>query len=89
MTSIPVTLMVCAIGLAFVLAGPADAAKARKKPKQVATTAIVHAKPHYRGAHLFPPGPVMFGNEILGDDPDPFIRQQLLRDLGPRFGPND
>jgi hypothetical protein len=88
MTSLPVKLMVSAIGLAFVLSAmPADAAKARKHKKHVAAhAATVTAKSGYRGTNLFPAGPIYHANDYLGDDPDPFIRSQLLRDLGAHYG---
>ena len=90
MTSLPIKMLVTAVGLAVVLASPADAAKARKHRKQVTIhTAPVMVNMRYRGTNLFPPGPVMFGNEYLGDDPDPFIRSQLLRDVGAHFGGSD
>ena len=40
----------------------------------------------YRGANLFPVGPIYHGQDYLGDDPDPFIRSQIYRDLGARYG---
>jgi hypothetical protein len=89
MASLAVKLMVSAIGLAFVLAAaaPADAAKARKHKKHVAAHATeVVVNPRYRGTNLFPAGPVYNGNDYLGDDPDPFIRLQILRDLGAHYG---
>jgi len=44
----------------------------------------------YRGVNLFRPGPIIYGNnEYLGDDPDPFIRSQIQRDLGAHFGGHD
>jgi hypothetical protein len=88
MASLPVKLMVSAIGLAFVLAAaPADAAKARKHKKHVASHAAkVTANSRYWGTNLFPAGPVYNGNDYLGDDPDPFIRLQILRDLGAHYG---
>ena len=89
MASLAVKLMVSAIGLAFVLAdaAPADAAKGRKHKKHVAAHATeVVVNPRYRGTNLFPAGPVYNGNDYLGDDPDPFIRLQILRDLGAHYG---
>ena len=72
--------------VAFILAASAEAAQPRKHKKRVAQPIVVAASPAYRGANLFPPGPVMYGNQYLGTDPDPFIRSQLLRDLGAHFG---
>jgi hypothetical protein len=89
MASLPVKLMVSAIGLAFVLAAaaPADAAKARKHKKHAATHADrVTTNSKYWGTDKFPAGPVYNGPDYLGDDPDPNIRFQLLRDLGAHYG---
>jgi hypothetical protein len=33
-----------------------------------------------------PGGPLYFGGVYLGDDPDPNIRFQLMRDISGRFG---
>ena len=91
MTSIPAKLILSAVGLAIVLAAasPADAAKARKHKTHAASTVKVTANSHYRGTNLFPAGPVYNGADYIGDDPDPNIRFQLLRDLGARYGGND
>jgi hypothetical protein len=36
---------------------------------------------------LFPAGPLYYNDgTYLGDDPDPFIRSQIWRDVGSRFG---
>ena len=80
--------MACVIGLAFVIAAavPADAAKARKHKKATAARTAIHMQGKYRGTHLFPAGPVYNGPDYLGDDPDPNIRFQLLRDLGAHYG---
>ena len=84
MTSLPIRILASAIALVLVLAAAAEA-KPRKQGKHAASTSVtVH--PQYRGTNLFPAGPVYYGNEYLGDDPDPFIRQQLLRDLTAHFG---
>jgi hypothetical protein len=71
------------------LTASADVAQARKLRRQAATPVTGTVMPLQRGANLFPPGPVYYGApgiEYLGTDPDPFIRQQLLRDLGAHFG---
>jgi hypothetical protein len=89
MTLLPIKIVVSALVLAFVSAPSAEAAKTRKHKKGVAAPTVVTASPQYRGTNLFPGGPVMYGNEYLGTDPDPFIRAQLLRDLGAHFGGKD
>jgi hypothetical protein len=88
MTSLSIRVFISALGLAFILAAPAEAAKASKHRQKAATRAPVVVHPAYRGANLFPPGPVYYGSKYLGDDPDPFIRLQLLRDLGAPLGGN-
>jgi hypothetical protein len=87
MTSLSVKALICALALGVLAATPADAAKrkARKHVRAAAPHTSVEVS-RYRGANLFPPGPVYFGNDYLGDDPDPFIRLQLLRDLGSHYG---
>ena len=87
MPSIAVKLMACVIGLAFLAAAavPAEAATARKHKKRAAQTEV-RVQPRHWGTHLFPAGPVYNGPDYLGDDPDPFIRSQIYRDLGARYG---
>jgi hypothetical protein len=41
---------------------------------------------HCRGANLFHCGPLYNANDYLGDDPDPFIRLMIQRDLGIKYG---
>jgi len=83
--------MAAALALAFLAASPADAAKKTRKHQRHAGTAraVIVVHPQYRGAHLFPPGPIFYGNQYLGNDPDPFIRLQILRDLDAHFGGPD
>ena len=80
--------VVLAAVLAIAFASSRDAAEARKHKKRVAAPAAA-AKTHYRGHNLFPAGPVYNGRDYLGDDPDPFIRSQIYRDLGARYGGPD
>jgi hypothetical protein len=46
----------------------------------------VRNDPLHRGTNLVPAGPLYFGDVYLGDDPDPNIRFQLLRDISGRLG---
>jgi hypothetical protein len=89
MPSLSTRLIALIIGVAFALAAAAPSdAKTRRHPQKkpvVAHRAKVVA-PRCRGENLFPCGPVYIGDEYLGDDPDPFIRSQILRDLGAHFG---
>ncbi len=73
--------------LVLAATAPPDAANARKHKKHMAAhTAPVTANSRYRGTNLFPAGPVYHANDYLGDDPDPFIRLQLQRDIGAHYG---
>lgn len=79
-----ITLLTAAF--AIVLAGVASAQEQKpRKHKKVAvhSSKVVSAA---RGEGLFPRGPVYNGPDYIGDDPDPFIRSQLLRDLSGRYG---
>ena len=93
MSSLSTRILVLAAGLAFAVAAaaPAEANKAKHHHKKAAATH--HSKTHRarqasrcRGGNLFACGPVYQGNDYLGDDPDPFIRLQLMRDLGAHYG---
>jgi len=87
--SLFVKMIMAAAAIAVASTSVADA-KSRKPRKPVAASAQVTVNPYARGANLFPPGPVYYSpNEYLGNDPDPFIRLQLMRDLGAHFGGTD
>ena len=88
------SIAVAAIGLAFVLASPAEAAKAGKQKKS-ATSA--HVVKHRQTAAVVPApggayqggvmrGPLYNGQDYLGDDPDPNVRAFLLKNLSGRYG---
>ncbi len=83
MKTLSVAMMLSAIGMALVIAVPAEAAKKKQRH-------------HHRGvaAHAMAPGgttapldrgvlagPLYNGQDYLGDDPDPSIRSYLLRDM--------
>ncbi|HZP69767.1 MAG TPA: hypothetical protein VFB29_07460 [Pseudolabrys sp.] len=86
MPSLPLKILVAAGAAAFVFAMPANAEKVRKHKKVVATSKTVQSDPYHRGTDLVRPGPLYFGDVYLGDDPDPNIRFQLLRDISGRMG---
>ena len=89
MTSLSVKVLAAAIGMIVLVPSLAEAAKARKhrKPAVVQTSQTIGAV-RYRGTNLFMAGPIFWGNDYLGDDPDPFIRSQIARD-GVRYGGPD
>jgi hypothetical protein len=92
MKTLSISLFVSTIGLAFILASPAEAAKSSKHKNQAA----VHAKKHrqiatvaaagtgYPGGVLA--GPLYNGQDYLGDDPDPNVRAFLIKNLSGRYG---
>ena len=89
MSSLPVKILVAAFVGTFAVATLANAENAEKvrKPKKVsAVSKTVRADPSHRGTNLVPAGPLYFGGVYLGDDPDPNIRFQLMRDVSGRFG---
>ena len=89
MSSQPFKILVATFVVAFALATLANAENVEKvrKPKKVATVSkTVRADSYHRGTNLVPAGPLYFGGVYLGDDPDPNIRFQLMRDISGRFG---
>jgi hypothetical protein len=80
-------LIAAAAGLALCLAAPAEAAKEGKKKSAQAAHSTKHrtAAARQRDQLGVPAGPIYNGQDYLGDDPDPNIRSQILRDHG-RYG---
>ena len=72
--------------VAVAVSTPAAAENSRKHKKVGAATKVVRNDPLHRGTNLVPAGPLYFGDVYLGDDPDPNIRFQLLRDISGRLG---
>ena len=72
-------LLAFALCFAVILASSADA---RNKAPRSASESMVRC----RGANLFHCGPIYNGLDYLGDDPDPFIRLMIQRDLGAKYG---
>jgi hypothetical protein len=84
MSSLPLKLLALLLVSAFMLASPADA-KTRKH-KRITTYSETAYSPQDRGTNLVRPGPLYFSGVYLGDDPDPNIRFQIMRDISGRFG---
>jgi len=88
-TALSVGLVASAVGLGMLLASPVDARP--KYQQQPAFTQYSYGTPGmYRNT---PPGNVVCwtpcgqpGSIVMGADPDPFIRQQILRDASGFFG---
>jgi hypothetical protein len=81
-----IKLLACALGLAVALVSSAGAASKKPKRTRHPQPAAADASTPCRGASQFPCGPVYFQGYYLGDDPDPFIRAMIERDLGAKFG---
>ena len=84
MPSRPAKLLICA--LSFAAMAVSSAATAQKVRKPAAPPVTASSAVPCRGANLFHCGPVYNGNDYLGNDPDPFIRLMIQRDLGARYG---
>jgi len=88
-TSVSVGLIASVLGLGMLVASPADARQ--KYRQQSPVTEYSYGTPGvYRST---PPGNVVCwttcgqpGSIVMGADPDPFIRQQILRDASGFFG---
>jgi len=78
-----IKLLAIAFGFAVIMASGADA---KNKAKPIAPRAAPESSVHCRGANLFHCGPIYNGLDYLGDDPDPFIRLMIQRDLGAKYG---
>lgn len=83
--SMSLKVVLIAAGFAVAFGPQAEAAKKRKQVVVAPPPAGVAVAPR-QGAGLFPPGPVYFGRDYFGYDPDPFIRSQILRDTGVHYG---
>ena len=85
------TVLATAAAVLVVLPVHAETAKHKKHTVKYIKTHIVRvagqAAPAHYGLGKFPAGPLYYNDgTYLGDDPDPFIRSQIWRDIGSRFG---
>ena len=92
--ALSIGLVPCALGLGMLLASPADA---RTKYRQQPTGRTGYPVQYSYGTpgvyRNTPPGNIVCwtpcgqpGSIVMGADPDPFIRQQILRDASGFFG---
>jgi hypothetical protein len=89
MASLSAGSVACAIGLGMLLASPADAQPNRQRIySDQWTTGGVTVRPRYTpDAYLVCwNGCGHSGSIVMGADPDPFIRGQILRDASGFFG---
>jgi hypothetical protein len=83
------TLKLLAGVIAFAFIAPAQAETVRKHKRTTGVHAMAQAPVAYRGTDKFPAGPIYNSRTYLGDDPDPFIRSQLARDVNAVYGGNN
>jgi len=76
--------LIVSVSLAATLAASASAATKTKRTKPAGPAAS--AASTCRGANLFHCGPLYNSTDYLGNDPDPFIRLMIQRDLGAKYG---
>ena len=86
MPSLALKLLAGVIALAFVV--PAQAETVREH-KTAAAHKTAYASGQERGTDKFRAGPIYDARTYLGDDPDPFIRGQLARDVNAIYGGNN
>ena len=88
MTLRTLKLLIAAIILSVMPESSADAGNKLKHPHAGTPRTVVAGSTvqYCRGANLFHCGPIYNANDYLGDDPDPFIRAMIQRDLGIKYG---
>jgi hypothetical protein len=78
-----------AVGIVLGLVLPAEAAREGKPRKPAAAHSVKHRSAAIAASRRdqfgVPEGPLYYGGDYLGTDPDPNIRSQILRDHG-RYG---
>jgi hypothetical protein len=90
MRTIFVRLAVSAVAIAFLLATPAEAAKARKhKTSAAANQTVSKQKVRPEAVRVSGTNDVYFQGLYMGSDPDPRIRHEIARDLSKFFGGDD
>jgi hypothetical protein len=84
-----IVVLTFAVSLSVLPGSSADAGnkvKHRHAGMHPRTVVAGSAVQYCRGANLFHCGPIYDSNDYLGDDPDPFIRLMIQRDLGIKYG---
>jgi hypothetical protein len=87
MKTLPIALIVSAVGVAFVSASPAEAAKKKYRHHSgISANAMAPGgtTATYRSGVMT--GPLYNGQDYLGDDPDPNVRAFLIKNLSGRYG---
>ena len=86
MPSLPLKVLAAVVGIVVAAAAQAEAAPRKAKKKAaIAAASTTNVPARYKNGSVYPKGPVYNGSDYIGDDPDPFIRFQLFRDMS-RYG---
>lgn len=83
-TSLSVGLVAFAAGLGMLFSSPADARQANKQQRSYVAPGMPRNTPPGNVVCWTPCGQP--GSIVMGADPDPFIRSQILRDASGFFG---
>lgn len=86
---VAVPMAACLLALATMMTSSAEAAKRKGIARPAAPPLGWDTATACRGAAQFHCGPLYNSNVYLGTDPDPFIRGQIQRDLGAKYGPSE
>ena len=78
--------MIFLVALALLSGSGADAANKPKRLAGVSPKTAAGAQASCRGSNVFHCGPIYNAYDYLGNDPDPFIRAMIQRDLGAKYG---
>jgi hypothetical protein len=89
MKSHTLSIAVCLLALAAAATSTAEAAKRKLTAQPAAPPPGWGNAAACQGAAQFHCGPLYNSNVYLGTDPDPFIRGQIQRDLGAKYGPSE
>ena len=82
-------LLAAAVALTAMPAIAKTTKHAKHKKTRIVYVARQPVQGHW-GTDKFPAGPLYYnGGTYMGDDPDPFIRSQIWRDVSGRFGGAD
>jgi hypothetical protein len=87
--SLPAKILVAAMGLALFVPAAADAGQKQPHRTHPAARHAAHLRAAAPRTLAATSQTVVFGDRVIGADPDPRIRHELLRDLGVVFGGND
>ena len=75
-----------ALTVGFIATVASTSGAAERTGRHFAQNSAIGVSSRCQGGHKFACGPVYNAHDYLGDDPDPFIRAMIQRDLGAKYG---